>query len=205
MKFKISKNYYTDCNLYDKSTIEIKDGLTIFVGCNGSGKSTLLRQIKDTLNDSNIPCLFYDYNISGRENAKSNSLFNNQVELFANLLMSSEGEELMQNLISFAGKIGDFVRNNVKEHDELFILLDGIDSGLSIDAMIDIKKFLFNNILKDAKTYNKKIYIIITSNQYEFVKDQECFDVASCKYIKFNTYDEYSDFIIKSRNKKENR
>ena len=81
MKFKISKNYYTNCNLYDKSTIEVKDGLTIFVGCNGSGKSTLLRQIKDTLNDSNIPCLFYDYNTSGRENAKSSSLLNNQVEL----------------------------------------------------------------------------------------------------------------------------
>ncbi len=60
--FKIQKDYYNNgVKLYLKDTIEIKEGLTVLVGCNGSGKTTLIKQMKDQLVE-NIDIDIIDFN-----------------------------------------------------------------------------------------------------------------------------------------------
>ena len=49
------------------------------------------------------------------------------------------------------------------------------------------------------------IYIIISANAYEMCRGEKCFDTYLCKYVNINSYEEYRDFIIKSREKKDKR
>ena len=103
-----------------------------------------------------------------------------------------------------ANKIGKFVRNN-KNTKKIFILLDAIDSGLSIDYVIELKKDLFKTILSDTLSKGIETYIVVSANEYEMARNEKCFLIPDMKYKTFKNYDEYRDFIIESRNKKNKR
>ena len=118
------------------------------------------------------------------------------------------------NIGNFAEKLGFFVKNgmqnkrkdNAEELEtskERWILLDAIDSGLSVDNIVDLKEQLFETILE----YNcgNEIYIIVSANEYELARNEMCFDVYNGKYIEFKNYEEYRDFILKSREWKSKR
>ena len=98
--------------------------------------------------------------------------------------------------------MGSYVRGY--DNKDLFILFDAID-GLSIDVIIDIKKYLFTPALKDAEKLNKNLYIFVSANNYEFVNNERCLDVHNNKYLKFNDYTEYRDYILKSNKDKSKR
>ena len=219
-KIKIDKDYYEEgTELFKKKSATIHPGVTVLVGCNGTGKTTLLYQISNFLKKEKIPHIRYDNLTNGGNGAAGEALSNNDYELFANLKFSSEGESIMTNLSVFAARLLYFVKTGndkanpffgvfkqdeekMATSNERWILLDAIDSGTSIDNIVEIKH-LFNTILEN--NFGKEIYIIVSANSYEMTTDEQCYDVYNGKYITFSSYEEYREFIIDSRRKKDRR
>ena len=88
--------------------------------------------------------------------------------------------------------------------NERWILLDAIDSGLSVDNIVDIKEYLFKTILEDAGD-QVVVRIIISANEYEICRNEQCMDVHTGKYRTFKGYESYRKFILKSREIKDKR
>ena len=201
-EFKISKNP-NDCGtLYYRDTVTFEPGLTVLVGCNGCGKSTLIRQIAYKLEKAKIPYVKYDNLHDGNTNARSKAAFYGDYSFLGTSLMSSEGENVVLNLGNVAREIGTLVRC-YPESKELWILLDAIDSGLSIDNVVELKEQLFDTIFEHNK--DKDVYIITASNEFELCRGEKCFDTYLCKYIDIKSYDDYREFILKSRERKDKR
>jgi predicted ATP-binding protein involved in virulence len=195
--------YEEDEILFKKSKITLETGVTVLVGCNGSGKSTFIESIKRRLDRLEIPFVSYDNLSEGSSTARSNAGWFGDMNLLATLMSSSEGEQIIANLGTVTRKIGRFVKDNRNKLNEIWIFLDAIDSGMSIDNILDIKEYLFKTILEDNK--NKDVYIIVSANEYEMCNGENCFDVTSGKYRKFKTYNSYKNFIIKSKEYKDKR
>ncbi len=143
----------------------------------------------------------------------------------ATSISSSEGENIILNMNKFASDLREFVEkgipkeknpfkkafkalNNVEdEHNELiserWILLDAVDSGLSVDNIVDIKEYLFKTILEH--NFGNEIYIVISANEYEMARNEQCFDVYNGKYITFKNYEDYRNMILESKRWKEER
>lgn len=203
-QFNIPKDPYdTDDIVFAKSRIYIKPGLTILVGCNGSGKSTLMRHIGYRLKKLDIPFFEYDNLHQGGHRAKDWALnVSGDMNLLANLVCSSEGEQIYINFSQMCGKLGAFIRQNT-DAKELWIMLDAIDSGLSIDYITELKDFL--NDLVIGKNQDKDIYILMSANAYELCRDEQCFDVHNGVYTSFYDYEEYREFVLRSREWKDKR
>lgn len=216
-KFKLEREYYEEGEkIFKKSSITIQPGITVLVGCNGAGKTTLLKQIEHDLNVEKIPCVKYDNLHEGAGNAVSEAAFYEEFGLVAELMSSSEGESISLNVGIFATKLRRFIEtgktksrlpilcenNNENESNERWILFDAIDSGLSIDNIIEIKD-LFDLIIEDGA--GKDVYIIVSANAYELARGEQCFDVYNGKYVTFSDYEDYRNFILKSREEKNQR
>lgn len=225
-KIKLWKDPY-DCgvDLYKKKTVTINSGVTVLVGCNGIGKTTFLHQVKNRLKKQNIPCIEYDNLNDGGSNSVAEAGFNEDFTFIATAISSSEGENIIMNINKLASDLGDFVRtgkvkeknpfvetlktlNDVKGENkvavsERWILLDAVDSGLSVDNIVDIKEYLFKTILEH--NYENEIYIVISANEYEMARGEKCFDVYNGKYIMFKDYEEYRNMILESKKWKDER
>ena len=203
-RFNIPKDPYdTDDIVFAKSRIDIKPGLTILVGCNGSGKSTLMRHIGYRLKKLDIPFFEYDNLHQGGHRAKDWALnVSGDINLLANLACSSEGEQIYINFSQMCRKLRAFIRQNA-DAKELWIMLDAIDSGLSIDYITELKDFL--NDLVIGKNQDKDIYILMSANSYELCRDERCFDVHNGVYTSFKDYEEYREFVLRSREWKDKR
>ena len=204
-KFKIIKDWHENGEkIYNKSSVEIKDGLTVLCGCNGVGKTTLLHQIKSSLKKENIPFLMFDNLLNGRSNSMQESLFYGDIDFVAQSACSSEGENINMNICKFAEKMGTFVNKNQLEK-EIFFLMDAVDSGLSIDNVIDTKRYLFDTVIEDCRNKMIFVYIIVSANEYELAKDEKCLDVMNLKYTSFNDYEAFKKYIIETRKAKNKR
>lgn len=93
-------------------------------------------------------------------------------------------------------------RNN-PDKNEFWILLDGIDSGMSIDAVEDLKRGLFDTIFEHY--HDKNIYLLVTANAYEMARGERCFDVINGRYLTIKSYDRYRKAILASREYKDAR
>ena len=202
-RFKISKDPWDiGENLYTKTSIIFNPGLTVLVGCNGSGKTTLLRFIEEELRVNKIPVVTFNNLVDGGSNSMAEAGLFGDMRFVATAALSSEGENIVMNLGKVASKIGAKIRKN-SEAKELWILLDAVDSGLSIDNIIEFKQFLKDTIIAENK--DKDIYIIASANEYELCNDEKCFDVRNGRYMIFDTYNEYRAFILGSRVAKDKR
>ena len=227
-KFKIAKNCYGDYDLYKKPTITINPGVTVLVGCNGSGKTTLLHQLKNNLTENKIPVVSFDNLHDGGHNAVSEASFYNDFSFMSQALCSSEGENIILNIGKLASKLRKFIKTGKAQNGsdqlakaftravwddkidketniskERWLLLDAVDSGLSVDNIVEIKELLFKTILEDSGDCD--IYIVVSANEYEIARNENCFDVYNGKYIKFKDYEEYRNFIMESRKQKNER
>lgn len=191
-------------NLYTKKSVTIKNGVTVLVGCNGIGKSTLLHNIRTILKNVDIPYIEFDNLHDGGSQSRSRAGFYGDMDFLATSLCSSEGENIVMNMGRIAGQIGNFINKN-PDNKELWILLDAIDSGLSIDNIVDIKEYLFKTILEDKRSTDREIYIIVSANEYEMARGEQCLDVYNMKYVKFKDYEEYRKLVLDSRKWKEQR
>ena len=46
---------------------------------------------------------------------------------------------------------------------------------------------------------------MVAGNGFEFCRNEKCFDTYLCKYVDIKSYDEYRDFVLKSRERKDKR
>lgn len=189
--------------LYKKRVIEIKEGVTVLVGCNGFGKSTLLRWIGKELDKEDIEYVRYDNEHDGGSNSRSRAAFRGNLEFLATSLCSSEGENIVMNVGELATRMGRYAAIMRDKQDEYWFLLDAIDSGLSIDNIVDVKNYLFKTVLEHNP--DKSVYILVTANSYELCRGEQCFDVHNGVYREFEDYEDYRYFITCSRMTKEKR
>lgn len=199
-RFVLHNNWYgDDYAIFKKKWIKINPGLTVLVGCNGAGKTTLLKQINQSLKNKDIPVLFHSNMSDGERELKRKAAFHGNFEVVAKLMMNSEGENIVNVMEEIAKKMGELTRQ-YPEAQELWFLFDAIDSGLSIDNVLDIKDQLIPVVIEHNQ--NKDIYFIISANSYEFARNENCFDVINGKYIKFKDYEEYREFILRTKEQK---
>ncbi|MBO5435932.1 hypothetical protein J6A31_09070 [bacterium] len=206
--------------------ITINDGLTVLIGCNGAGKTTLLHNIQSELKDNKIPCITFDNMDEDSSKLISEAMFNDNHSLAGSLMCASEGEAISIKLGQLIAKLrkfmltGDsqsraerlakiFQKENSSEEkqpvsNERWILFDAVDSGYSIDNIVELKD-LFQLIIDDAKSHGIDAYIIVSANEYEMASSASCFDVISGKYININSYEEFKAAILASRKKKDKR
>lgn len=199
-QFKIEPRYYDDNRkLYKHSTIEFNPGITILIGCNGSGKTTLLQQIKTQLDKTDTPNILYDNLHDGGSNGMSAAFFHDDIQLAATMMCSSEGEQISLNLGTAARKFGYMMTHSTG--NERWVLLDAIDSGLSIDQVQEVKNNLFHLMLDLEK--DKELYIICSANEYEMCVGEPCFNIVDGKYVDINNYDDYKREVLKTRKYKD--
>lgn len=226
--FKIERYPYDeDVKVFTKTKVTINEGLTVFVGCNGSGKTTLMEEIMSKLKKDNIPCFSFNNLSQGGTNSVSELIYGDNIHAAAALMSSSEGESISVNLSIKANLLREFIETGVvndrsnrfaeafrklvdkKEEkpaipNERWIFFDAVDSGYSIDNILDFKDFL--HIIQDhAKRLDLSLYIIVAANAYETAAKEPCLDLMTMKYKEFRTYEGYKNYILKTREAKEKR
>lgn len=206
--FRLYKNYWDSGDLYTSATHTFDKGLTVLVGCNGSGKSTTITQIKEQLKKDNVPYFSFNNENEGGIHQYHDLINSSRFVELSSLMTSSEGEKIHQNFSikienGSLGRALDKARyNNSKE---MFILCDAVDSGLSIDTILELKEF-FDIVIEDNKErFGIDVYVIASANSYEMAAGENCYDVNHNKYITFTDYEDYKKFILKSRKFKEHR
>lgn len=185
--------------VYKKGAHSFKPGISILVGCNGSGKSTAFTYIQDILKENDIPVFKYSNLTEGGNTARESALFYGNLNLLAEQITSSEGENIVINIGTMAQKLGSFVGRN-KEKGEIWILLDAIDSGLSIDYIEEVKEFLHDQLID--KLTDIDLYILISTNNYELCIGEACYNVQDCQYIDIYSYEEFKRIVKKTRENK---
>lgn len=206
-EFKLIKDYYDmGWNLYNKAKVTIESGVTVLVGCNGSGKTTLLHQVKHQLEEQKILFVHFDNVFDGGSHAADRALFYGNMDFLAQNVMSSEGEKINQNMGEIAAQCGRTMTKALKNGcKEVWLLLDAVDSGLSVDNIVDLKADLFDVMIKDGNSKGIEVYIVIVANEYEVARGENCLDVYNCKYVKFDDYEAYRNFVLDSRKAKDSR
>lgn len=78
-----------------------------------------------------------------------------------------------------------------------------MDSGLSVDAIVDLKEYLFKTILESNS--DKEVHIVVSANEYEMARGEQCFDVIHGKYVSIKSYERYRGVVMRSRAEKDKR
>ena len=222
-----NKDYYIEGTLYkaNKLTLQAND-VYCLVGCNGIGKSTVLYQMIHD-NDNSLGKTAYD--LKDDYNAFSN-LFNSKKKneydefyilinkntrlcikdddsvlhnLFGNFM--STGEQNVHNILPNLPNIIESLNKLEKlENKELYVMIDDLDVGVSIDVLIELAKIIDKLELK-LKKLNINYYIVITANSYELARRFKCIDVINMKEISFKDYDDYVKYVVSTREYKDIR
>lgn len=202
---EIPTNPYSEKKrLFMKKQYKLHTGVNVLIGCNGSGKSTFLHMLKIFLDKQGIKNYSFDNLSDGGSNMNQRLLLSGNLDMLAQSKTSSEGERLNLACCVAASQIGQMFRQN-REEKELWILMDAVDSGLSIDNIVDQKDF-FRLVLIENKV--RDVYIVVAANSYEMAKGERCIDVRTGTEYKFEDdldYPKYRDFIMKSRAAKDKR
>ena len=164
----------------------------------------------------------------GGSKSVSEASFFGDFGFLATAIQSSEGENIVMNMGKLAARLGKFVKDGEdpkeKEYIQLarsiaqisgeevaeveipkerWILIDAVDSGFSVDNIVDLKEQLFKTILE--YNYGNEIYIVISANEYEMARVEQCFDVYNGNYVRFKDYEEYRNFVLQSKEWKNKR
>lgn len=225
--------YGSDSVMFEKDYITLKDGLSVIIGCNGSGKSTLLRIIKEHCIMHNIPMLYYNNLNDGGYHSRCNRVTFSDMKYTSGSLQSSEGESILialnnivdkvikiiNNLksskdpydkvrgnLDYISNIFKYETNNTKwETDKLFLLFDSVDSGLSLDTIYDIKKYMIDPVINRCKNSNINLFLVVTSNKFELTNNTRCILANKLEYININSYQQFKNVIVESRIMKDMR
>ena len=182
-------------DIHNGYTLSLQPGVTALVGPNGAGKTTLLTQLRDyaadTARRNRFKVLNYSNMTDGGDVAMQSYLSCGDMTQLATAMVSSEGERIIVNLSRFIPKIRPAIEVAEQEGKILIILIDAIDSGMSIDKLRDVAELL-DMIAKDIE--GKNIYLVISTNNYELAKGR-CLNPRTGKYVSFGSYEEYDNFI----------
>jgi hypothetical protein len=204
MNFKISKDYYcSNIKMYEKSSVEIKPGLTILVGCNGAGKTTLIQQLKEKCEEFDIPNLSYDQRGLQSSSILMDKMLNldGDISGLVNMYASSEGQRIRESIYYFGRDYQRFLKTVKKHQNHLFFFFDALDSGLSVDNIIEFKYDCVEPIIETCNKANKEAYIIVPCNEYEMARGENCLILPDLIYREIKNYDAYRKIILRSRRK----
>lgn len=205
LKIKLNQNVYSDKkNMYKYRYAQFNEGFTVLVGCNGSGKTTMLNQIVKYCDKENIKYLEYDNLTDGGKDVMQSLLDFNKMSEFTQYFISSEGERISQNICRIAGNIGSLV-SCAKPGEKVVVLFDAVDSGLSIDGIMEIKEYLIHFACEDAKKKGVELYFIAAANSYELAADEDSLCVRNGKHRIFKSYNSYKSEILRSYREKRER
>ena len=206
-KIKVTtKPFGDDLKLYQRKEFTFVPGLNSLVGCNGSGKSTLIDIFL-------IPSLRKDkiehYKYNDRRQGGSmlmDRMLNVDDDMYGlvRMYVSSEGERIVVGLEKVITALPSFFKEN--KGKPTFLLLDAIDSGMSVDEICEIKELLLDVVIPDAKSrFDIDLYVVIAANNYEWCNDDRIhnIDITTAKTLKFKSYEEYVDQIKASRTRKD--
>ena len=204
MNFKISKDYYcSNVKMYEKSSVEIKPGLTILVGCNGAGKTTLIQQLKEKCKEFDIPNLSYDQRGLQSSSMLMDKMLNldNDISGLVSMYASSEGQRIRESIYYFGRDYQRFLKTVKKHQNHLFFFFDALDSGLSVDNIIEFKHDCVEPIIKTCNKANKEAYILVPCNEYEMARGENCLILPDLTYKEIKNYDDYRKIVLRSRRK----
>lgn len=138
LQVQVSTKPFDNFVLYKNKNFDLLPGVTSLVGCNGSGKSTFIEHfLIPYLNKHDIEHIDWNDRQKGGHNLMDRFLnIDGNIEGLAAMALSSEGERIVHGLGDILPKIGHKVRNNKGE--PLVITFDAIDSGMSVDEIIEI-------------------------------------------------------------------
>lgn len=174
--------------------LNLRPGYTALVGPNGAGKTTLLHQIREIAFSKGYKVFSYS---NKTQEFMDRYLAAGDVKELAKAVIASEGEKTVLNFEATTGKIGKAVREAIEQEQPLFILLDNLDSGTSIDRQRELMRF-FEMIEQDVGVQPGKaeheVYILAAVNAYEMAKGI-CVDVRTGKTMTFGSYEEYANFV----------
>lgn len=222
-----NKNYYNENQTLYKSNKLVLQANKVYclVGCNGLGKSTILHQmIYDHHNSLNktafdIDSIINPYSLMGnlkkdKEDYKEFYILLNsqtyptryQVEdndaysIFGKF--KSKGENTIHNLSPSLKSIFNVVKT--LKDKEVYILLDDLDVGVSIDVLIELSQVI-NRLELLLKDLNINYYIVITANSYELAKRFKCIDTITMEEVSFKSYEDYLKYVCNTRLYKDTR
>lgn len=195
---------------------DINPGITMLIGPNGSGKTTALSQLRSLfsteddlvkkwntieINDS-IRNLYSSYlydNVYEETFTKSTWGATDHIDRVAQTFENSEGQNMYDYLYYKINEIGQAVTKAIKNNKKgIFLLFDGLDSGLSLDVINTIRKSVLEFIIEtEKKRSNLEVYIICSANSYEFCNNYDCIDVTNQKHITFTNYEDYEKYFVK--------
>lgn len=193
-------NINKDRTLFPHKSFFFNQGITCLVGKNGSGKTLLIKEIANNLKENKIPYYYYDAYSEGGKVAKDKLKALKNTERLVELQLASQGQQSIINISNILiDKIGPFISECVKnKSEEAWILLDSIDTGLSVDNIIGVKEF-FNTILEDCEENQIVLYLIVSGNSFELVKNEQSIDVITGSRIKFKNYEMFKKVIMRSK------
>ena len=203
-----TKPFDDDLKLYSRKQFTLLPGLNSLVGCNGSGKTTFIDHFL-------IPALMKDkieyYKYNDRRNGGSmlmDRMLNVDDDMYGlvRMTLSSEGERIVVGLEKVITALPSFFKEN--KGKPAYLILDAIDSGMSVDEIIEIRELLLDIIIPDAKArFDVDLYIVIAANNYEWCNDERIhnIDITNAKILNLRSYEQYKDQILKSRQFKNRR
>lgn len=196
-----------DLMIYQSDEFLFHTGTTVLVGCNGAGKTTLLRRMRTALKADGAPCLLHEH-MRARDEISARLQFSSHLtaeDYDAALAPNwqSEGEGHAQDLLTMVPSFGDFVMRNPSEHKERWLLLDGMESGMSIDMDDELTNLM--DVIEGNIPAGIELYLIMATNSYEIAKGRDCIDVSTAEHVTFDDYETYAAFVRQSRKEKDAR
>ena len=185
---------------------QFNEGLTALIGGNGTGKSTLLQRLRVSLKEEGVKNLYF--NLSA-ENKEMNMKHNKSESFLPTCIQSSTGEQHSLHIGDMAQEIGTNIRGG--KDKELWILIDAIDDGLSLDIAGEVEKYLFRNISNDIdKEANKgrHIYVVFSVNNFEVLGNHAKINIATGEEENINSYEDFRRAVLRinviTKNAREN-
>lgn len=168
----------------------VNNRLNILVGANGTGKTTTLRQLKEKEKEA----ITFENETDGGDAEAHRRLNKGTTAEVASFMTASEGQRVLQSFGAIAKDIG----KKVSEGKDFYVLLDGVDSGMSVDNIRYLKSF-FHKVISDCCSRNISVYFVVSSNSYELAKGEHCIDVKTGKTVTFKDYEDWAEFICKEK------
>ena len=181
-------------SLHSGFSLALSPGYTPLVGPNGAGKTTLLQQLREYAGANGIDVWSYSNLTDGGNDARERYLSSGNISMFVTATFSSEGEQVAMNFAGIVTEMGARVSKAINSDTPLFVLLDAIDSGASIDRTRETRNFL-ELVDRDIKDHNAKVYVVAAVNQYELVAERWGINARVGEKVEFASYSEYADFI----------